>query len=415
MDSNGLLQGWRWARLGDVCEINPSRKDKTNFPDEMPVTFAPMSSIDETTGSLFAPIEKPFGEVRKGYTWFLNDDVLWAKITPCMENGKAFIARELINGVGFASTEFHVLRPTDQIISELIWYFVRQESFRDIAAHYFTGAVGQQRVPENFLREQVIPLPPLPEQRRIAARLNEIMAEIARARAAAQNALNAAKTLPAAQLRAVFESEEAKRWKEKELNDLVASQPHAVKRGPFGSSLKKEFFVPYGYKVYEQSHAIKNDFEIGTYYIDEEKFREMRDFAIHPNDVIISCSGTIGKVAIVPPDAQPGIINQALLKLTLNQNIILPIFFKMVFESVETVKQLGGLSIGSGLKNVASVKFLKMIRIRVPPLEEQRSITLQFETQMQNTRNIRAAAQTQLDAINALPVVYLRRAFRGEL
>ena len=171
-----LPAGWRWVWLGDVCEINPSRKDKTDFLDDMPVTFAQMSAVDDVTGLLVAPVEKRFSEVKKGYTWFINGDVLWAKITPCMENGKAFIARDLANGVGFGSTEFHVLRPTEQIVSEWIWHFVRQESFRELAAQYFTGAVGQQRVPESFLHERTIALPPLPEQRRIAARLNEIMA-----------------------------------------------------------------------------------------------------------------------------------------------------------------------------------------------------------------------------------------------
>ena len=195
------------ARLGEVCEINPSRKDKTDFSDEMAVTFAPMSSVDDVTGTLVAPIEKKFGEVKKGYTWFVDGDVLWAKITPCMENGKAFIARDLMNGVGFGSTEFHVLRPRQEIISEYIWYFVRQESFRQLAAQYFTGAVGQQRVPESFLSEQEIPLPPLPEQRRIATRMNEIMAEVARARDAAQTQLAALNALPAAYLKKAFRGE----------------------------------------------------------------------------------------------------------------------------------------------------------------------------------------------------------------
>jgi len=260
-----------------------------------------------------------------------------------------------------------------------------------------------------------VPLPLLPEQRRIAARLNTVMAEIARGRAAAQAALDAAKVLPAALLRAVFESEEAKGWTEKSLSDLVSHKPNVIKRGPFGSSLRKEFFVPSGYKVYEQSHAIKNDFTIGNYYINQEKFEEMRDFEVKPGDIIISCSGTIGKVAIVPSDAEPGIINQALLKLTLNPDVILQKFFKIVFESGETIQQLGGLSSGSGLKNVASVRLLKQMRFPVPSPEDQSRIVVEFETQMEKARQLRAAAQPQLDAINALPAAYLRRAFRGEL
>jgi type I restriction enzyme S subunit len=199
--------GWHWVRLDEICEINPLRKDQTRFENDMPVTFAPMSSVDDVTGSLVAPIEKLFGEVKMGYTWFINGDVLWAKITPCMENGKAFIAHDLINGVGFGSTEFHVLRPKEIVTPEWIWFYVRQESFRELASRYFTGAVGQQRVPESFLREQLIPLPSLGEQKRIAARLNEIMAEIERARAAAQAELDAINALPATYLRRAFNGE----------------------------------------------------------------------------------------------------------------------------------------------------------------------------------------------------------------
>jgi type I restriction enzyme S subunit len=183
-----LPDGWRLVRFDAVCEINPSRKGRMSYADDVAVTFVPMSAIDETTGTIARPEIKPFGAVKKGYTWFLENDVLFAKITPCMQNGKAAIARNLSNGVGFGSTEFHVLRPRSDVLPEWVYLFVRQPSFRAAAAEHFTGSVGQQRVPESFLATYLLPLPPLSEQRRIVARIEELAIRIERARRLRQKA-----------------------------------------------------------------------------------------------------------------------------------------------------------------------------------------------------------------------------------
>ena len=165
-----------------------------------------MEAVDAISGMVSDLRVRPYGEVKKGYTYFAEGDVLFAKITtPCMQNGKHVIAKGLIGGIGFGTTEFHVLRPSDSIISELIWFFVRQPSILIEATEHFTGAVGQQRLPENHLANLEIPLPPLPEQRRIAGVLKEQMAAVEKARSAAEEELNTINALPAAILRRVFE------------------------------------------------------------------------------------------------------------------------------------------------------------------------------------------------------------------
>src|SRR6266568_1691326 len=129
IDRNDLPPDWAWASLAQICEINPKHSPNVVSPDDA-VTFVPMASIDEVTGSIQRPEVKRYGEVRKGYTHFREGDVLFAKITPCMENGKAAIARNLVNGIGCGTTELHVLRPLDGILPEFVFYFIRQESFR---------------------------------------------------------------------------------------------------------------------------------------------------------------------------------------------------------------------------------------------------------------------------------------------
>jgi len=137
-----------------------------------------------------------------------------------MQNGKHVIAKNLIDGIGFGTTEFHVLRAKKEIIPEWIWYFIRQPCFLQEATGYFTGAVGQQRIPKEFLINYVIPLPPLEDQCRIIAKIQELMQEVERARTACEKQLEAVKALPSAYLREVFESEEAKKWERKRLGEV---------------------------------------------------------------------------------------------------------------------------------------------------------------------------------------------------
>jgi type I restriction enzyme S subunit len=198
-----LPAGWRWVRLGEVCHVNPPRGDLNRQDDEL-TSFLPMEAVDAETGVINELRKRPFSEVKKGYTYFADGDVLFAKITPCMQNGKQAIACGLTGGFGFASTEFHVIRPAGQVLAEWIHYFVRQPIVLHEATNHFTGAVGQQRVPDDFLKRLELPLPPLAEQRRIAAALKQQMAAVEKARAAAQARLAAVKALPAAILRQVF-------------------------------------------------------------------------------------------------------------------------------------------------------------------------------------------------------------------
>ena len=137
------------------------------------MSFVPMSSVDETSGDIAIREERPYIDTKKGFTLFVENDVLFAKITPSMENGKAAIARNLLNGVGFGSTEFHVLRCSDLILPEFVFHFIRQPVFRDWAKSAFLGSAGQQRVPQSFLARVPILLPTVPEQLRIVEILQQ--------------------------------------------------------------------------------------------------------------------------------------------------------------------------------------------------------------------------------------------------
>jgi len=158
----------------------------------------------------------------------------------------------------------------------------------------------------------------------------------------------------------------------KKLGDVVN-----FKRGPFGGSLKKEIFVEKGYKVYEQQHAIKNDFSIGRYYITKKKFNEMKGFELIEGDLIMSCSGTIGKIAVFPKSAEKGIINQALLRFRPIMNLTITPYLQICLSHITS--KFEDNSHGAGLKNVASVDILKNINIYCPPLPEQNKIIAEIK------------------------------------
>ncbi len=182
-----LPPGWCEAALPEVAEVNPPNPNDPPA-DESLVSFIPMASVEALSGRMDARDVRPWEQVKKGYTRFQVQDVLFAKITPCMENGKVAIARGLVAGVGAGSTEFHVLRPSSALRPELLLHYMLQEEFRKSARARMTGTAGQLRVPTGFLEEQTIPVPPYPEQHRIVetiesyfTRLDDAVATLERA------------------------------------------------------------------------------------------------------------------------------------------------------------------------------------------------------------------------------------------
>jgi len=167
---------WKKVRLGEITQINPPKKKLEGVIDEQICTFIPMTAVSDKTGQIEEPEEKEYAKVKKGYTFFLENDILFAKITPCMENGKSAIARQLKNGFGFGSTEFHVIRVSEHINEKYIHYLVRSQRFRIEAKKEMTGAVGQQRVPKEFLVNYPFLLPPKEEQDEIVSILDEMFA-----------------------------------------------------------------------------------------------------------------------------------------------------------------------------------------------------------------------------------------------
>ena len=167
--TNDLPGGWDWTTLEAVSDLNP-RIDKQSIDDDLEVTFLPMKNVEELSGKIDLSETKRFSELkRKSYTPFRDGDILFAKVTPCMENGKIAIAHDLKNGIGFGSTEFHVIRLLEGQSKQFFFFYFLQQKFRQEAKRAMTGAVGLLRVPTGYMRKVPIPLPPLLEQQAIVS------------------------------------------------------------------------------------------------------------------------------------------------------------------------------------------------------------------------------------------------------
>lgn len=165
------------GKLADAVTLNP-QVNISHLEEDSEVSFVPMEAVENGgTGSVQLS-NRQLQEVQKGYTSFGNGDVVWAKITPCMENGKSFIASNLTNGVGFGSTEFHVFRPlSDKVAKEFLHEFLAQETLRHVARYAFTGSAGHQRVPEDFLAQLPFPLPDKAQQIALVNAMNKARTE----------------------------------------------------------------------------------------------------------------------------------------------------------------------------------------------------------------------------------------------
>ncbi len=398
------------VRLADCCIIKPPKSEAKNLiaSDDL-VSFVPMKNLGIDTPDLLLDADKKLSDVSGSYTYFKDNDVLLAKITPCFENGKLGVAKGLTNGIGFGSSEYIVFRSKGNLVPEYLYYYLLQQRFRDVGKSVMTGAVGHKRVPKDYIENSEIPLPSFEAQKQIVAKLDRSFAGIDKAKANAEQNLKNAKELFESYLVGVFSRKNSK-WDYKKWGDICN-----FVRGPFGGSLKKSMFKDEGYVVYEQKHAIHDHFNQIRYFIDEGKFNEMKRFEVKPGEIIMSCSGvTLGRVAVIPENIPKGIINQALLKLTPHENISVhflkhwlrsKIFQDIIFEHAG----------GAAIPNVPSAKIMKEIIIPVPSINEQEKIVKNIELILIETNKLKANYQEKIKSLDELKQSILQKAFNGEL
>ena len=168
-----IPESWEWVRLSNVAQVNP----KNDAPDSTIAAFIPMEKIDATYLSSYSYAERKWGEIKSGFTHFANGDVAFAKITPCFQNRKSMILKDLPNGIGAGTTELKVLRPYVNTLSvEYLLFFLESPYFIEEAT--FKGTANQQRIISGYMESKLFPLPPLKEQKRIAEKVKDVYKRI---------------------------------------------------------------------------------------------------------------------------------------------------------------------------------------------------------------------------------------------
>ena len=295
-----------------------------------------------------------------------ENSILFAK----MMNTKKILLGTIDNKDYIYSTGFYSVKADETIIKpKLLYYYFFSDYFNKQKDKYSTGAT-MKGINDKGLKKILINVPDLNVQDTYINEFDNLF-EMLKIRKSMISDLDLyIESLFKEKFGNILHSE----FESKTLDELVDKKnKNSLKRGPFGGSLKKSDFVDDGYLVYEQRHAIHNDFAYEKYYINEEKFNEMRMFEVFPGDMLISCSGaTLGRISEVPKNAKKGIINQALLKISLNNDIILNKFFIHQFRSNEMQDQLFGFSRGAGIPNFPSMSEVKKLKFICPEINKQR-------------------------------------------
>lgn len=297
---------------------------------------------------------------------------------------------------------------SDKYTNDFLFYFL-QSKYKVLNSN--PRGVGIPHIESNLLWNFEIPDVDKTTQRAIVSRIETLFAELDKAVQHLRTAQQQLKTYRQAVLNHSFSNET---WENVSITDIIEKEKNSLKAGPFGSSLKKEYYVEDGYKVYGQEQVISGDPFIGNYYIDEDKYKELESCKIKSGDVLISLVGTVGKILILPENIKPGIINPRLIKITLNRQMYDSKFFKYYFESSQ-VKSFYKINASGTTMDVLNIGIIKQIPFPLPPLAEQQRIVKEIESCLSQASASSAYIENALQQAEALRQSILKKAFSGEL
>jgi type I restriction enzyme S subunit len=391
--------------LSEVATINPRMPKELRADIDRDVSFLPMATVKEN-GQVGEVETKNLGDVVKGYTYFERGDVLFAKITPCFENGKATYLDSLPFEVGFGSTEFHVLRPTDRVNGRYLFHMVWNPTFRFLAARAMTGAAGQKRVPTPFVKDFKIPLPSLTEQKRIAAILDKADA-IRRKR---QDAIELADTF----LRSVFLKmfgdpvTNPMGWDQALLKD-VASIGGGVTKGKKYKGLEL-VDVPYMRVANVQDGWIDTS-EMKTISVSHA---DAERYSMEKGDLLLTEGGDpdkLGRGAVWDGSISPCIHQNHIFKVRFDTSVVLPEFASFLIGSIRGKRYfLRAAKQTTGIATINKTQ-LSNFEMLVPGIELQK----QFQAAVQSAKSTKQKLEQNSGESNNLFSSLQQRAFRGDL
>ena len=388
----------RRVLLEDVADINPRQSPSLKNSDI--VSFVPMSALSAESASVEEEQDRPYSEVSKGYTSFASGDVLFAKITPCFENGK--IAQAILrNRIGVGSTEFHVIRPNDgQAEGRFLHHFLRQPKIRSAGERRMTGSGGQRRVPTNFLAKLEIILPPLAEQKRIA----EVLDKAEELRAKRRAALAQLDTLTQSIFLEMFGDPVTNR---KGFRIFRMGDVCDVRDGTHDSP---KYVSEAGYPLVTSKNLSGGFVDLSDVnLISEGDYLQINKRSkVDQGDIIMPMIGTIGSPVLVVDEPRFAIKNVALIKFTAaspSQILVRQLLSGDYFDHIVGQKNRGGT------QKFVSLGDLRSFPLPIPPIALQQ----EFAERVTAIEKLKAIQRASLAELETLFAALQHRAFQGEL
>lgn len=368
-----MREGWVYKKLGEVCEIKPNDKlYLSTLSNNCSVSFLPMEDLGIGKKMVEAYKEKLLCEVSGSYTQFMNGDVLLAKVTPCFENGKLGIASNLRNGIGFGSSEFVVFRAKETIVNSFLYYAIQTPVFKKEGCQNFTGTSGLKRLSSAFIKNYIIPLPPLTTQQQIVSELDLLSHILDQKR----QQLKEYDALAESIFYDMF-GDESKFKKEKLVKLTTKIGSGATPKG--GNQAYKDE----GISLIRSLNVHNAEFKYEDLaHIDEEQAAALNNVTLEKNDVLFNITGaSVTRCCIVPENVLPARVNQHVAILRSCTEVLNYIFLSHLLISSHYHDKLYALSRSNGATREAITKAqLEKFVIPLPPLDLQHSFATKIES-----------------------------------
>ena len=378
------------AKLGEVCLINPK---SCTLRDDTEVSFIPMTKFGEH-GEFDASEIKNYSEVKKGFTNFQNGDILFAKITPCMENGKGAIAHNMKNGIGFGSTEFHVLRPdTDKITSEWLYYLTTWKAFRKEAERNMTGSAGQKRVPKTFLENYVVNLPDIDTQKS----KNKILRKVDDLIFLRKQQLAKLDELIKARFVEMFgDISNGRKVPMQDVCKIITDGTHQPPK-----------FVLSGIPFLFVSNIVTNEIHYDAEkFISEETYNELiKRTPIEVGDVLLSTVGSYGHPAVVKEN-KPFCFQRHIAYLKPNNSVVNSEYLRCAILSTDLQRQIDESVKGIAQKTL-NLSEIRKLRLPLPSL----SLQNQFAAFVERVDQQKQTVQQSLDKLELMKKALMQEYF----
>ena len=417
-ENQEIPSGWAWVELGEVCKLKNGYAFKSSDYMEEGIPVIRISDINDGLVSVDDAVKVIANQEYENYVIKKNEILVAMSGATTGKFGiyKCNIIAYQNQRVG----KFQIL--DSDVLNNIFLLFLLYSLKRRILKDAYGGA--QPNISSSKIEDLEIPLPPLPEQHRIVAKIEELFSSLDKGIENLKTAQQQLKIYRQAVLKRAFEGKLTNKnvkegelpegWKWVLITDLVEKNKNALKAGPFGSSLKKQFYVKRGYKIYGQEQVISGNPFYGDYYVNEDKYQELSSNKIRPFDILISLVGTVGKVLILPENCVAGIINPRLIKVSLDTNVYLPKFFKLYFES-STVKSFYSSKAQGTTMDVLNLSIIKRINFPLCPISEQKAIVAEIESRLSICDKIEESIEKSLKQAESLRQSILKKAFEGKL